>query len=91
VDGGVAVNGVIMTLYLWHMVPVLVAALALYPTGVMPQPEAGSASWFAGRPVWVAACGLLLGVLVAGVRTLRTPARQGIDGRPFPRPGGPGG
>jgi hypothetical protein len=61
----IAVNGVIMTLYLWHMVPVLVVALALYPTGVMPQPEIGSASWFAWRPVWVAACGLLLGVLVA--------------------------
>jgi hypothetical protein len=61
----IAVNGVIMTLYLWHMVPVLVVALALYPTGVMPQPEIGSASWFAWRPVWVAACGLLLVVLVA--------------------------
>jgi fucose 4-O-acetylase-like acetyltransferase len=61
----IAVNGVIMTLYLWHMVPVLVVALALYPTGVLPQPEIGSASWFAWRPVWVAACGLLLGVLVA--------------------------
>ena len=57
----IAVNGVIMTLYLWHMVPVLVVALALYPTGVMPQPEIGSASWFAWRPVWVVACGLLLG------------------------------
>jgi hypothetical protein len=31
----------------------------------MPQPEIGSASWFAWRPVWVAACGLLLVVLVA--------------------------
>jgi hypothetical protein len=61
----IAVNGVIMTLHLWHMVPVLVVALALYPTGVMPQPEIGSTSWFAWRPVWVAACGLLLVVLVA--------------------------
>jgi fucose 4-O-acetylase-like acetyltransferase len=61
----IAVNGGIMTLFLWHMVPVLVAALALYPTGIMPQPEIGSASWFAWRPVWVAACALLLGVLVA--------------------------
>lgn len=61
----VAINGVIMTLYLWHMVPVLVAALTLYPTGLMPQPPIGSASWFAWRPVWVAVCAALLGVLVA--------------------------
>lgn len=74
----IAVNGVIMTLYLWHMVPVLVVALALYPTGVMPQPEIGSASWFAWRPVWVAACGLLLGVLVAVFARFERPRARAV-------------
>lgn len=61
----IAVNGVIMTLFLWHMVPVVIAALALYPTGIMPDPDVGSAAWFALRPVWLIACAVSLVVLVA--------------------------
>ncbi|MEU1300707.1 acyltransferase family protein [Streptomyces shenzhenensis] len=72
----IAVNGGIMTLFLWHMVPVLVAALALYPTGIMPRPEIGSASWFAWRPVWVAICALVLGVLVAVFARFERPRRR---------------
>jgi fucose 4-O-acetylase-like acetyltransferase len=72
----IAVNGGIMTLFLWHMVPVLVAALALYPAGVMPQPEIGSGSWFAWRPVWVAVCTVLLAVLVAVFAPFERPRRR---------------
>lgn len=69
----VAVNGVIMTVFLWHMVPVLVAGLALYPTGIMPGPEVGSAAWFALRPLWLAACGTALMILVAAVGRAERP------------------
>ena len=31
-------NGRVLTVYLWHMVPVVVVAVALYPTGVLGQP-----------------------------------------------------
>src|ERR1019366_6244669 len=39
-------NSCVMTVYLWHMVPAIIVAVALYPTGVMPQPASGSAQWW---------------------------------------------
>ncbi len=50
-----------MTVYLWHMAPVIVVAVAFYPTGVMPQPAIGSAEWWWLRLAWFA---LLTVVLV---------------------------
>ncbi|MEU8542236.1 acyltransferase [Streptomyces sp. NPDC048717] len=76
----IAVNAGIMTLFLWHMVPVLVAALALYPTGIMPRPEVGSASWFAWRPVWVAICALLLTGFVTVFVRFERPRRKRATG-----------
>ncbi len=43
-------NATVMTLYLWHMAPVIVIAVAFYPTGVMPQPAIGTAQWWELRP-----------------------------------------
>jgi surface polysaccharide O-acyltransferase-like enzyme len=43
-----------MALYLWHMVPVVVVALACYPTGLAPQPGLGSGAWWLWRLAWVA-------------------------------------
>ena len=61
----VAVNSVVLTVFLWHMVPVVVGAALLYPTGLMPQPPIGSPAWLALRVVWMAVLGLLLVLLVA--------------------------
>jgi len=75
-----------MTIYLWHMVPVLVAAVALYPTGLMPQPPAGSARWWALRLAWFAVLTLLLVPLTAAVMRAERPLRllpKGL-GRPGP-------
>jgi hypothetical protein len=43
-----------LALYLWHMVPVVVVALACYPAALMPQPNLGSAAWWLWRVAWVA-------------------------------------
>ncbi len=51
--GVVLVNGMIMTIYLWHLtafVLVMVAAWMLGGVGLDVQP--GSASWWLARPVW---------------------------------------
>lgn len=57
-----------MTLYLWHMLPVLIVAAAFYLTGLAPEPGYGSAGWWALRAPWL----LVLGVVLAGVvRALR--------------------
>lgn len=60
----VVVNANVLTIYLWHMVPVLVVAPALYLTGVLSGPEPLSAEWWALRPVWVGACATILLILV---------------------------
>jgi hypothetical protein len=61
----VAANGMAMTVFLWHLTAlVLVAAVAL-PSGWMPQPAAGSAAWWAWRPVWILLLAVALVPLVA--------------------------
>ncbi|MEV0095012.1 acyltransferase [Streptomyces sp. NPDC050738] len=57
------VSGASMTLYLWHMLPVLVVAAAFYLTGLAPEPAFGSAAWWWLRGPWL----LVLGVVLAGV------------------------
>ncbi len=79
-------NAMVMTIYLWHFVPVIIVAVAFYPTGVMPQPAIGSAAWWELRPAWFA---LLTVVLVPLVLALtwaqrpmaRLPAGIGPSGR----------
>ncbi|WP_233209381.1 acyltransferase [Mycobacterium sp. ENV421] len=47
-------NDNVMALYLWHMVPVVIVAVAGYPTGLLPQPTLGTAAWWWFRLEWVA-------------------------------------
>ena len=54
-------NRSVMTVYLWHFVPVIVVAAACYPTGVISQPAIGSALWWELRLLWLS---LLIAVFV---------------------------
>ncbi|GAA2115641.1 hypothetical protein GCM10009759_60700 [Kitasatospora saccharophila] len=78
-----------MSLYLWHMVPVLVAGAAFYLTDLAPEPEVGSAAWWAWRPAWVLVLAVLLAALLAALRPVdglllrlaaRTPPPPGAAG-----------
>lgn len=60
-----AANSAVMGLYLWHMVPVVLVALIGYPSGLLPQPPIGSAEWWLGRLVWVAAISVVAVALMA--------------------------
>ncbi|MET8155726.1 acyltransferase [Sphaerisporangium sp. NPDC005289] len=60
----VAVNSVIMTLFLWHMTAVVFGVALLYGTGVLPSAAPGSAFWLLLRIPWVACLALILAVLV---------------------------
>lgn len=64
-------NSAVLGVYLWHMVPVAVAALLLYPTGLFPQPAMGSAGWWLWRLGWLAVLSVLMGLLVAGLQAAR--------------------
>jgi hypothetical protein len=60
----VFVNGVIMTLFLWHMTAFLLAILLLWPLG-FGQQGSPSLGWWAERPLWVGVSALFLTGLVA--------------------------
>ncbi|MET7386910.1 acyltransferase [Streptomyces sp. NPDC005529] len=68
------VGGASMTLYLWHMLPVLVVAAAFYLTGLAPEPALGSASWWMLRVPWL----LVLGAVLAGVVVALRPLERGL-------------
>ena len=55
----VAVNSMIMTLFLWHLSAMLVAYLALHPLG-FGREATTSGRWWAERPLWLAASAAVL-------------------------------
>ena len=72
--GVVALNGVIMTVFLWHLTALLLAVFVLLPRGWFPQPAVGSGLWWATRPLWFAVLLAVLGGLVAVFGRLERPA-----------------
>jgi hypothetical protein len=56
----VAVNASAMTLYLWHFTALALTAAVVLPLGLLPQPEIGTAGWWASRPLWLATAALAL-------------------------------
>ena len=66
-------NETTMTVYLWHMVPVVLVAVVAYPAGVIPQPGVGSWQWWALRSAWIAGLLVILVPLIAAVRGLERP------------------
>jgi len=71
----VAANGVAMTLYLWHLTALCLATVMFLPTGLLPQPEAATVSWWLLRPPWLLALTALLVPLVALWSRIETRAR----------------
>ncbi len=61
----IAANAVILTVFLWHMTAAAIAAVVLFPTGVMAQPPIHSGAWLLWRVPWIASCAVILAVLVA--------------------------
>lgn len=81
-------NSAVMGLYLWHMVPVVVVALAGYPTGLLPQPPMGSADWWLVRLVWVAAISVVAVALMAFLWWQRARLAAPLPPLRVPLPGG---
>jgi fucose 4-O-acetylase-like acetyltransferase len=66
-------NEATMTVYLWHFVPVIVVAVAFYPTRVMPQPAIGTARWWELRAAWFTLLTVVLVPLVIAVMRAERP------------------
>ncbi|HVL52293.1 MAG TPA: acyltransferase, partial [Actinomycetota bacterium] len=80
----IALNAMIMTMFLWHQTAVLITVGLLYPLG-FPQPEAGTAQWWLVRPLWVASLTMVLALLVLvfgrferGVKPRSRPVPAGV-------------
>lgn len=72
----VLVNGMIMSLYLWHMTAmILAAAIALLLGGIGLGLVPDSGAWWAARPLWMASYSLVLVPLVAAFMRFERPAQ----------------
>lgn len=65
-QGVVAVNLSIMSIYLWHQFALAVVSRIGLPLG-LPQPAAGTASWWLARPMWFILAGAVLALTAVAV------------------------
>jgi fucose 4-O-acetylase-like acetyltransferase len=75
-------NDRVLTVYLWHMVPVVIVAVALYPTGLLAQPAIASAGWWALRPVWIATLAIAAAPAAVWLARFEQPLRRRTPARP---------
>lgn len=72
----VAANAVVMTLFLWHITGLVLAAGAAYLVG-LPLPAIGSARWWVEKPLWLVAAA----VVTAGLLLLFGPVERAAAAR----------
>ena len=60
----IAANGIIMTVFLWHLTAYLLAIVLLRPLGIGRQTDT-TASWWLQRPVWIAVSAGILVFFIA--------------------------
>lgn len=80
----VAANGVVMTVFLWHLTALFVLATAV--AGGLPAPTPGGVWWWVTRPLWVAALAGILLPLVLVFRPFERPSVRPADRRHRPGP-----
>ncbi|MBY8872505.1 acyltransferase [Micromonospora sp. PLK6-60] len=61
----IAVNAVVLTVFLWHLTAAILLIGLLDALGVLPTPVVGTAAWWAWRIPWLLALAVVLSVLVA--------------------------
>jgi hypothetical protein len=89
--GTIFANGIIMTLFLWHMTAYLIVILALWPLGFGREQDS-TARWWLERPLWILVPGLVLAAIVILVGRFERPRRRpepsgrtlGVDGADRP-------
>lgn len=69
-------NGVVFTIFLWHMSAVLLVVGALHASHRLPIPQAATLNWWLWRPPWIAMCMVALVVLVGIFGRVETRGRH---------------
>lgn len=79
----VAMNSMILTIYLWHMVPVVIGGMLMSWYTWLPQPAIGTLRWWALRPAWLGFLAVVLAVVLVVIVRLVGPLER--RGRPTAR------
>ncbi len=66
-------NPFVMTVYLWHMVPVVIVGVVLSWIGTAPHPGVGSWQWWLLRPAWFLVLAAILLPLTMAVQWMERP------------------
>ncbi|NES26924.1 acyltransferase family protein [Micromonospora terminaliae] len=61
----IAVNAVVLTVFLWHLTAAVLLVGLLDALGALPTPPVGSAAWWGWRVPWLLALAVVLAALVA--------------------------
>jgi hypothetical protein len=61
----IAVNAVVLTVFLWHLTAAVLLVGLLDALGVLPTPQVDTAAWWAWRLPWLLALAVVLAALVA--------------------------
>ncbi|MCI4061544.1 acyltransferase [Micromonospora sp. R77] len=83
----IAVNAVVLTVFLWHLTAAVLLVGLLDALGVLPTPRVGSAAWWAWRIPWLAALAVLLAALVAVFGPIEARSRRYAPAGPGSGPG----
>ncbi|KXK61223.1 acyltransferase [Micromonospora rosaria] len=79
----IAVNAVVLTMFLWHLTAAILLVGALDAVHLLPTPPAGSAAWLAWRLPWA----LLLATVLTGLVAVFGPIEARAVRRHRPAPG----
>lgn len=84
----VAMNSVVLTIFLWHMAAALAAAVLLYGTETLPAVDVGTTTWWLVRVPWLLGCLVMLAVLVSAFAAIeRAAAGKSRSGQTVPGTG----
>ncbi|MCP3786468.1 acyltransferase [Micromonospora sp. A3M-1-15] len=78
----IAVNAVVLTVFLWHLTAAVLLVGLLDALGVLPTPPVGTAAWYAWRVPWLLALAVVLAALVAVFGPIEARTRRPPDTRP---------
>ncbi|PZF92973.1 acyltransferase family protein [Micromonospora deserti] len=78
----IAVNAVVLTVFLWHLTAAILLVGALDAVGWLPTPAVDTTAWLAWRVPWVLMLTVVLAALVAVFGRIETGSSRTAGGRP---------